>query len=181
MSEGGCSVLAVESGRREARPEREGVSMLVLDIIALVVSAAALGFSGFAFSRQYGIQRRLAVIEEARREEEVGSRLRADLTAAFEGRPTSTGIARFLVLYNPGPAVAREVDFEIGAVDPSARGHPVDVLREGHSFPIPGLQPGQSYSVLAAPDMGTASTARVTLRWNDDTGTREEVLTLNVY
>lgn len=167
---------------------------LILSVVSTLASVAAVLVAIYFARRQVrlgreqadlvreqaDLQRRLAAIEVDRREEELGARDLAELIAEFVPGATSTGSAKHdFVITNLGPAVAREIDFEISGVKPSDP-VPVDVLRTGHSFPIPMLHPGQTYSVLADPVRGTGSAARVILRWEDDTGDREMVLILNV-
>ena len=51
-----------------------------MEVAAFIVSLAALGFTVVQYFRQEGLQRRVTEIEEARRQEEITSRLVADVT-----------------------------------------------------------------------------------------------------
>lgn len=82
-----------------------------MEVASLVVGLLGLGFGVFATFRSFSLarqnldlQRRMTLIEEARREEEVRRDLTADVTASFE-RLT-------LVILNRGPAMATDVQFE---------------------------------------------------------------------
>ena len=55
-----------------------------MDRWALFVAVLALAFTAYSFFRQYGLQQRLAAIEEDRRREEVASSLQAEVGARFE-------------------------------------------------------------------------------------------------
>jgi hypothetical protein len=56
----------------------------------------------------------------------------------------------------------------------------VDVPTEGNPFPLTTLDPDQPYHFPIQPMLDDASTANVTLRWEDGSGPREKVLILNV-
>lgn len=150
-------------------------------LVSWIISGAALVFSVYAFARQHHLQRRLAAIEEGRREEEIARRQRAEVTARFETRVNSAGRTTWhFVIHNLGPAVARNTTFEIGPV-PGAEGRRVvDVPTEGHPFPLATLDPDQPYHFPIQPMLDDASEANVTLRWEDGSGPRERVLILNV-
>ena len=62
-----------------------------MDVLALIVAGLALAFSVYSFFREDRLNRRLAAIEEARREHEVSSQLRADVTAEFNRFVNSGG------------------------------------------------------------------------------------------
>jgi hypothetical protein len=131
----------------------------------------------FSFFRQFGLQRRMTEIEEARRQEEVTASMRADLTARFEVYVTSSGRKGYhLLLVNRGPARAEKVSFELLEPD---EGETPSMFMEGHEFPI-AMVPGQEYPIMAAVVMGTAAAVDAVLRWTDGTGPREEILTLTV-
>lgn len=55
-----------------------------METLAVVIAGLALLLAGYSFLRQFAIQRRLAAIEEVRRNEEVASRLIADVTVRAE-------------------------------------------------------------------------------------------------
>jgi hypothetical protein len=83
-----------------------------------LAAVAALLLSAIVFLKQFPLQRRVTEIEEARRQEEVASRLVADVAAAIEheARPGSAlSQSTYLVLHNRGPAVAADTDIEAGA------------------------------------------------------------------
>jgi hypothetical protein len=151
-----------------------------VDRWALFVAVLALAFTAYSFFRQYGLQQRLAAIEEDRRREEVASRSQADVGARFESYLSSTTPAHRnyqLVLSNAGQARADEVTVElVGPIE----GNAPDLMKSGHSFPI-ALDPGQEYAIAAAVVMGTPPSVDVLLRWEDGTGSREKTLNLTLF
>jgi hypothetical protein len=72
------------------------------DVVAILVSLVALAFSIYAWIRGFGITKRLAAIEEARRDEELTSRQSASVTVRLRKDPSSTAIERKLLLVNEG-------------------------------------------------------------------------------
>ena len=151
-----------------------------MDRWALFVAVLALGFTAFSFFRQYGLQQRLAAIEEDRRREGVASSLQADVGARFESYLSSTSPAHGnyqLVLSNSGQARAEELTVElVGPIE----GNALDLVKSGHSFPI-ALDPGQEYAIAAAVVMETPPSVDVLLRWKDGTGSREKTLNLTLF
>jgi hypothetical protein len=146
---------------------------------SIIISAIALLVSIIVGVRQLILQSRVTRIEEARRREEVASKLTAELTARFESyrrTPTSQARAYRFVLENLGPARAQDVSFEIQA---PANGEAPSVQMEGHTFPIP-LDPKQEYRMGCIRPHGTASAVNVDLRWKDGTGPRAKTVTLAV-
>lgn len=102
-----------------------------MEIASFILSLAAIGFSAYAFARQFQLQRKLAAIEQARRDEEVASRLVADVTASVRRHAREKLDADWwLVLVNRGPAVAEDVDLKIEG------GMPPELQGDDHSFPI---------------------------------------------
>jgi hypothetical protein len=138
------------------------------DVVTWVLAAAAIIVSLVTFSRQHGLQRRLTVIEEARREEEVEARSRADVTAhVLSGR---------LVLKNMGPAPAFSVDVSL---QPSVPQLPKLHL-EGHTLPVPRLDPGGEYKIMLITALGVPPEFGVDLRWRDEAGDQRKQLTLSL-
>jgi hypothetical protein len=149
-----------------------------VDRWALFVAVLALAFTAYLFLRHYGLQQRLAAIEEDRRREEVASSLQADVGARFETYLSSTTPADYqLVLSNAGRARAEGVTVElVGPIE----GNAPDLVMRGHSFPI-ALDPGQEYTIAAVEVMGTPPSVDVVLRWEDGTGSREKTLNLTLF
>ena len=118
--------------------------------------------------RQTDLQARVAAIEEARRAEEAEARRRARVTARFDVS------FRVLCLTNDGPAAARGVSVE---VRPIGDGEPPALdLRD---LPV-DLRPGQQLFLDAQPGSpDRAASMLATVRWADDTGTRDETFLLN--
>ena len=109
---------------------------------ALAVAVLAFVFSAFAFLKQFSLQRRVTDIEEARRQDEVTSRLVADVTAMIEheSRPGSAlADYTWLVLHNRGPAIARDTD-----VDTEGEGW--HVMKDAATLPVT-LDAGQRYRI----------------------------------
>jgi hypothetical protein len=145
----------------------------------IVISVLALLVSIFVGVRQLILQQRVTKIEEARRQEEVTSKLTAEVTARFESyyvSQTSQARAYRFVLENLGPAKAEDLSFEIQT---PAEGDAPSVQMEGHSFPVP-LDPKQEYKIGCIVPHGTASSVNVDLRWKDGTGAKVKTVTLAV-
>jgi len=86
--------------------------------MALALSGISLLVAVIFPIRQERLQSRVTDIEEARRAEEVASRLLADVTvslAGYQGASLRPAENTFLVLENRGPAVAEDVDMEFQA------------------------------------------------------------------
>ena len=151
-----------------------------MDRWALFVAVLALGFTAFSFFRQYGLQQRLAAIEEDRRREDLASRSQADVRARFESYLSGTTPAPTnyqLVLSNAGQARAEELTVElVGSIE----GNALDLMKSGHSFPI-ALDPGQEYTIADVVAMGAPPSVDVLLRWEDGTGSREKTLNLTLF
>jgi hypothetical protein len=120
---------------------------------ALAVAVVAAAFSIYAFFRQFALQRRVTDIEQARREEEVASRLVADVTVSFDRDRTATAAGGRalsgdrLIINNRGPATAREANIEADAqgwgVMKDAVQPPV-TLDADQKYPIPVARMEQS-------------------------------------
>jgi len=151
-----------------------------VDRWALFVAVLALAFTAYSFFRQYGLQQRLAAIEEDRRREDVASSLQAEVGARFESYLSGTTPDHEnyqLVLSNAGSARAEEVTVElVGPIE----GNAPDLMMKGHSFPI-ALDPGQEYTIAAVEVMGAPPSVDVLLRWEDGTGSREKTLNLTLF
>jgi hypothetical protein len=147
------------------------------DIAALGIGALALIGTVVIGVRQTSLQRRVTEVEEARREEEVQSRLEADVTARFGRYISDRGTTGHqFVLTNLGPAPAREVQF--GWRKPEEGNAPAFMMEE-HRSPVT-LVPGQDYAVHSYMVTGTSATLEVELSWVDGTGPRTKTLTLSV-
>lgn len=113
--------------------------------VPIIISLGALVVAGYVGLRQLGLQQRVTKIEEARREEEVTSRLEAEVTARFEFFISNAGTQAYrFVLWNQGPARAEEVDFEI--LTP-VKGVAPFVRMEGHHLPV-SLDRDQFYRMM---------------------------------
>jgi hypothetical protein len=147
---------------------------------SLIISMLALLVAILVGVLQLLLQRRMTRIEESRRQEEVTSRLTAEVTARIESYQRYTTVQAKgykFVLENLGPAPAQDVTFE---VQRSASGEAPLVQMDGHNFPI-SLDPHQSYEMLCIVVMGTAPSVDVDVAWKDGTGPRTKRLTLTVY
>jgi hypothetical protein len=144
-----------------------------MEVAALIIAVVSLAVSFYFASRQAGLQRRMAEIEEARRQDEIRATQRADITAAFEKGVDSRGRTTWrFVLTNIGAAAAREVKLEVAAVERLAP----DIAFERFQFPIPRLDPTQKYPFPAAMSSGVAPAVQVDLWWNDDKGNKHKTL-----
>jgi hypothetical protein len=128
---------------------------LTLSALAIVV-AAIIGIKGNR------LQRRVTIIEEDRRAEEVEAQRRSDLYARLEppGKP------KYLVLSATGGPDARDVVVEV---------EPATILLEGEPKSFVSLEPGQEERVRIAitHDDFPADVPRVVvvrIRWRDDRG-----------
>lgn len=131
---------------------------------ALAVAVLALLLSAFAFFKQFPLQRRVTDIEEARRQEEVASRLVADVTARTAKEPQHGSLAEstYLVIHNRGPSVAEDVNLETS-------GEGWHTFTDAATFPVT-LDADQEYRVPLVLTVGSDSTMEVVLTWRDRTG-----------
>lgn len=147
--------------------------------VSLIISALALAVSIYVGRRQVRLQQQVTKIETARREEEVASRLVADVSARFESYIASLATqakAYNFVLLNQGPARAHEASFEILA---PAKGLAPTPREEGHHLPVT-LDRGQKYVIACTVPQGTAPSVEVVLRWTDGRGSQKKTLTLTI-
>ena len=145
--------------------------MTGIDALQTAFSAAGLLVAVGVAAFQYRLQHRVTEIEQARRTDELEARRRADVTASFEPKPNTTGIFHLVVL-NKGPAMAKNVTFEIHGGDP-LRMEPV-------SLPLPTLDSGHRFPIVAIPLFGASNTVDVELAWEDESGPRRKSLTLRM-
>jgi hypothetical protein len=152
-------------------------AILSMEVVAVVISFLALGFAVYSFARQFRLQRRVASIEEARREDELAARLVADVTAfvSRERREDRMSTDYRLVLFNRGPAVARDVDVELDA----GEGKAPELRKEDHAFPMT-LDVEQQYDLYLEVTFGMSPNFRASLRWEDGRGPRSKALTLTL-
>ena len=75
------------------------------------------------------------------------------------------------VITNQGPAVAEHVTFEI---DDSSPDNPLVGNEAQRKLPHPSLQPGQSFTLIAALHMGSAMAYDTHLGWQNPDGTEEK-------
>lgn len=121
---------------------------------------------------QSDLQRRLADIEQARRQEEVDQRRKASITALIERRQKHTKTQPCLVLRNTGQATARRVNFD-SAFLVAGRVIGIDEL------PIAHLAPGSEYVFPLALTDQTPLSMPLKVSWEDDSGEREQMFTLS--
>jgi hypothetical protein len=132
------------------------------------------------------LQRRVTRIEQQRREEEIRTQKRADLTARFDSKPNPNPRLRVpeyrLVLHNLGPAAARDVRFKIVALGDA----PPPTLADGRASdfanaqPIALMDPGGEFPLQVLVLAGTARIVDVALHWTDEEGPKEKVLPLSL-
>jgi hypothetical protein len=133
-----------------------GLAIVVAIIIGIVTAIISV--------RGNRLQRRVTIIEEDRRAEEVEAQRRADLHARLEppGRPD------YLVLSATGGTDARDVVVEV---------EPATILADGTRMSFPSLEPGQQehLRVFVTHDDFPADVPRIVvvrIRWRDDLGPR---------
>jgi hypothetical protein len=134
----------------------------------LGVIVGALGIS------QYRLQKRVTRIEQERRTEELDARLRADVMALFEVRQDRGNLD--FVLWNRGPAVAREVSFNMKPVGVGD----LPILRGGPPLPIPALDVEQRFEFPAMTGLQFARAVDVELQWLDGAGSQTKALRLSL-
>lgn len=134
-----------------------------MDVLALIVSGLALLFSVFAFYRQFGLQRRLAAIEEARRQEEIEARLSASVSIDLDGLD--------FVLYNSGSARAQNVHIE-------NRTPGVQLTHEAANLALP-LDAGQTYRFGGVAEW-SVDAMEVELTWSDELGPHSKTVVLAI-
>ncbi len=152
-----------------------------ISVLSAGIAVTAIRSSRKTAREQTALQAKLTAIEEERWEEE-RERLqqedeavrRAQLDARVEPQDGRHPEAWELTVVNRGPARARHVTFNLESIDGGdAPWMPLraKLLKEG-SLPVRSLAPGHErhYSVT----LKNYSGIRVTVRWKDDTGPREQ-------
>jgi hypothetical protein len=145
-----------------------------MEAAAVVVAGLSLLVSGALALAHYRLQRRLGMIEQERREEELRANSEAHLTARFERRQGNFDkVDLFLVVYNRGLVRAADVDFEV--LQMGGGGGAQLLAKDG--FPTPVIDAGGEYAVRA---LGNPGWMDVKLTWTDLTGPRSKELRLSV-
>jgi hypothetical protein len=157
-----------------------GLANSWVEVLSLLL-LGALTFLG------YRLQATLTRIEQQRRDEEIRTQKRANVTASFESRPSANPKhppEHFLVLRNLGPAAARDVWFEIMALGDD---RPPTLIGDGRASDfanartIPLLDPEARYPIRVQVLAATARIVNVALRWTDEEGPKEKTLQLSLF
>jgi hypothetical protein len=148
---------------------------VTLALGAFIVSVLALIVSVLVGLSQWQVSKRLAMIEESRRSDEVSATKRARIVARVEHetRPGQRYSDSYVVLENDGLAAAKNV-----AVD-AVKSDRLDFY--GLESPIPVLGAGQRirFGVLAV--MGAEPTFSMTVTWEDELGSASAEFTLSIF
>jgi hypothetical protein len=153
--------------------------------IAALAVLVSLGSSVIFFVRQTALRERVTRIEEERREEERRSRLVADVTVECSLRDSSPeAIVRSgnvamvppsdlrMIIYNRGPAVARNVNLRYELPD----NWTLPGILDAGLLPVPLLDSGQRYPIMVIFAQGDAMVFDVIVTWEDDEGSKEKRL-----
>jgi len=152
--------------------------MTPYEIISSLVALIALGISIWSLLRARCVQakqlefeaitaalakKQLELLESEEQEEE-----QAHVTAEL----VKVGRTDFrFVITNQGPATASDVTFEI---DPTSPDNPLAANEAERKLPYPSLQPGQSFTLIAALHMGSAMAYDTHLTWRNPDGSTDE-------
>jgi hypothetical protein len=127
-------------------------------------------------SDNLALQRRMAEIEEARRDEELARTQEADVrvylrTVLSQNRRSYDTV---LTIENRGGAAAENVtldDFRSGAMDNA-------VIVPDLPYPIPAILPGDRVTHTSFISMGAGDVFRATVSWNDPRGPQSQDFTV---
>ena len=142
----------------------------IIAIIALIISTVSLIRGRKIQTKQLEFEAITAALAKKQLElleKDETSDDRANVTA--EMVKVSSGNYRFVII-NQGPAVASNVAFEI---DPASPDNPLVTNDVERKIPFPLLQPGQSFTLIAALDMGSAMSYDTYLSWNNPDGSKQ--------
>lgn len=143
-------------------------------VIAIAVGVVQYRLQKVTATTQNQIQERLAAIEEERRSEEITRRSVALIVCEKRKEPTASGrLATWIVFTNLGQAVARDIWFERGPLEP--------LITSGEEDHYPRLAPGQEWKILADPTMGDPERIIFRYGWTDDFGEHEEETVYSVF
>jgi hypothetical protein len=144
-----------------------------LDPGASSVALLALAATGYFGWRQIQLQKRVTVIEEARREEERQLRQQASVEARFYKQRVATAPfdPRFWVeLKNSGLAPASDVTVSVANADKHLR---PGVTVDPEALPIPWIHPGQAVSIELDVISGAPPPSDMVVAWVDGEGPQE--------
>jgi hypothetical protein len=144
---------------------------LLIALLATVISVVSLVSSRKTQEKQLEFEaitaalakKQLEILEKEEQTDES-----AHVTAEF----VKVGGTDFrFVITNQGPAVASDVTFNI---DPSSPDNPLVGNEVERKLPYPSLQPGQSFTLIAALHLGSSMSYDTHLKWQNPDGSRKE-------
>ena len=148
--------------------------MTPYEFLSVAVSGLALLIAGFSLAMTRRAQRKqlefqaisaaLAKKQLQKLEKDEQFTARADLTVEL----VKLGVSDFrFVLFNQGSAVAKEVGFAIAEDSPD---NPLIARECERMLPYPALQPGQSFTLIAALHLGSAMSYMTHVKWKNPDG-----------
>jgi len=147
------------------------IAGLLTAIVAIVISVVSLILARKVQAKQIGLQEKQleyeAIIAAHAKEQlkllekEEQTQGQAHVTAEL----VKVGRTDYrFVIRNLGVAVASDVTFEI---DPTSPDNPLVANECARKVPYPLLQPGQSFTLIAAPSMNSAMSYNTQLKWKN--------------
>ena len=142
---------------------------LIISMIAVVISAIAIGVSIWTHNRNHKLQARIVALEEAREKDRLAEKNKANLTAKItkeELRRSSTHRISWqyhLVVENKGLGQARSIDLRLDGMTVHEH-HCVVKPVEEKGF----LGPSSSFRYLLAFSSNAPHPSRVDITWRDD-------------
>jgi uncharacterized membrane-anchored protein YhcB (DUF1043 family) len=145
------------------------IASLLIAIVAVVISVVSLVRARKVQAKQLEFEAVTAALakkqlELLEKEEQTQEQARVTAELVKVGRTDY----RF-VITNLGVAVASDVNFEI---DPKSLDNPLVANECARKLPYPSLQPGQSFTLIAALSMGSTMSYNTQLKWKNPDGSQ---------
>ncbi len=153
---------------------------LIISIVAVVISALAVGVAIWTHVRSHRLQGRIVALEETREKDRLAEKQKAYLTARLEKEIVTRGTRStdqyYLVVENKGLAQARSIDLKV-----DGRGVHEHPCFEDEILEASFLGPKSSFRYAISLTMGGPVPSRADIAWMDDSyepGKYTTVLTL---
>jgi len=139
---------------------------LIISIIAVVISAIAIGVSTWTHNRSHKLQASIVALEEAREKDRLAEKQRATLIARIDHEPGSHGMKDLLVIENTGVGGAKNVEVMLDGTPMFE--HPSMCLQKDSKFGEVGPTSAARFLLFTADQLRPPN--RITITWEDDSG-----------
>jgi hypothetical protein len=150
--------------------------MTAYEIISLFIAIIALAISGLSMVRAHKVQKRQLEFEATtaalakKRLELIEKEEKTQEQTIVTAELVKVGRSDYrFVIMNQGTTIASDVTFEIDQRSPD---NPLAENECKRKLPYPSLQPGQSFTLIAALSTGSAMSYRTHLKWKNPDGSQ---------